>query len=1178
MSDSSSPPNEPEAEPQIERDPPGHDLMVSLFERWRAHKLKLAAKTKAARKYDGAPNTLIYRSGRLVLDFVGELLTIILGIIFIWFNLLFFFLQSETVELSPFKGTAQSILSDRFNGQSADLQSLRVKWFRDEQALGFVAQDLTIFDKNGAPITTAKTMDAKFGLRSLIFGNPVLTEATLEGGSLTVIRSENGTVTVGLGEPENAEAYSRDLNTVQDASANAPTGATRKWRSISTMQLRGGQIYLIDEIEKINWRLDSVNLDYINQYNTITLDLTSDIVSNGQITPLSLSAVCSDDLSDFDIRLRTAEFYPAKLLSSEGRFSVIGALDAPVELIADIKATDLGLNVAEVDFFAGKGRIKAGETWRGFNVAKFKVSYDAASESLRLSDLNIDSEFVALKGSASLRNFGDPKAGFFNKPVSFDADLKPVMLDLGDRFPQKVRFVSAAAKGKYDSRDKRLSLANVKANFGDYAGDFKGNIGFGEDGKILKDITLNGNLSGNIVPQTILNFWPFDFALGARDWIKRSLLAADIPRIDVDLSFDEENFDTGVLDNEDLRVSFDYFNSNVKYISTMTPLDGASGSAIMEGNRFELFANEGRIGPGVNLSSARVDIPRLNPKGGDLNIEFSASGPAADLLGLVDEEPFRFLTKANLDPRAFTGAGNVDVKITRPLLENFDRSLIRYSAKGQFSKISTPIKIGDYNITDADVTLEVDNDKMSIAGPVSIGAWQAQMSYLDLFDEGVTSTQYTVTGRLTRDDIDKFGIGQRAFFDGAVDLSINAEGEGGNIRTANLRADLTPSSLSLGEVWRKDSGELGTLTANIALTDDAIALNGVQVASEGVSLSGDVKLAKDFRLTSMNFPVVQVDRVVDGQLTGQNDDQGGLRLDLNATFLDVSPWMKQLTDFGRDGERLPVMLTAAVDSLKLSTDTSLTGAVLTYRGDDAGMVALSLLGDLNGQMTSAEVTTPIAGGRRTLDLTLPNAGEAFRALYNFRSLEGGTLTVAATLPPTGEPGPITGTARLEEFKLVNAPIFAQILSLASLQGLSDALDGRGMNFKEFQAPFTYEQSILSVSEARMGGSALGLTANGDIDFADQSMTMNGVLVPSYTLNSMLGEIPLLGDIIVGKKGEGIFALNYSVNGPFDKTQIAVNPLSAFTPGFLRRIFDPAPKDEPAEDEPISPQAPEEPQP
>ena len=1151
-----------DAAPKPERDPPGHDLMVALFDRWRAHKMKLAAKTKAARKYDGSPNTLIYRIGRTLIGCCAELLTIVFGIVFIWFNLLFFFLQSETVDLSPMKGTAQSVLTDRFNGQSADVKSLQLKWYQEEQALGFVINDLVIFDKNNVPITTAKVMDAKFDLRSLIFGSPVMSEATLEGGSLTVIRNADGVVTVGLGTPENAEAYSRELSAVQNAAENAPSGKTRKWRSISAMQLRGGQIFVIDAVEKVNWRLDAVNLDYVSNLDLIKLDLTSDIASNGQITPLNIQAMANPELSEFDIKLNTAEFYPAKLLPSTGRFSGIGALDAPVELVADIKATQSGLTLVDIDFLAGEGRIKAGKVWRDFKAAKFKANYDVSSETLRVSNLKINSDLLSLSGDVALRNFGRPEDGFFKQPVSFDVNFTPVRAELGQRFLEDLNLTSVAATGRYDLQDSRLVFTKLNTDFGGYAGEFAANIGFGSDGKLLKNIAIDGHLSGDITPQTVLNYWPNDFALGARDWISRSLLSGDIPRIDLDVSIQEDNLESGILDNEDLRISFNYFNSDVKYISTMTPLTGASGSALLEGNRFELMADQGRVGQEVNVKSARVEIPQLNPKGGDLNIEVVGEGPVAGLMSLIDEKPFEFATKANIDPRGFSGFGEVSVNVTRPLLVDFDPALIKYSATGTFTKASAPIEIGNYTLTDGEISLVVDNEQMQIEGPVSIGPWQANLYYLDLFDGGAEPSRYTVTGRLTRDDLDRFGVGQRAFFDGAADISINATGNGLSIDSANVKADLTPSSLSMGDVWRKDIGSASTLTAQLNVTDTAVTLSGVQMSAQGLSLSGDVVLAKDLRLVSADMTNVQIDRFVDATVQAGRTANNGLSVELDAVLLDVSPWMREIMKFDSDNTMIPLTLNASIQTLTLGQDLVVTGAVSSYRGDENGLSAWTLLGDLNGRAMSAEITTPIAGGRRTLDLSLPDAGRAFQTLYNFRSLDDGLLTVAATLPPAGELGGIAGTAKLEDFALVNAPIFAQILSLASLQGLADALDGGGMNFKEFEAPFTYEQGILSVKEARMGGSAIGLTANGAVDFSDQSLAVNGVLVPSYTLNSLLGDIPLLGDIIVGKKGEGIFALNYTVEGPFDKTQIAVNPLSAFTPGFLRRIFDPVPKDTP----------------
>jgi len=48
----------------------------------------------------------------------------------------------------------------------------------------------------------------------------------------------------------------------------------------------------------------------------------------------------------------------------------------------------------------------------------------------------------------------------------------------------------------------------------------------------------------------------------------------------------------------------------------------------------------------------------------------------------------------------------------------------------------------------------------------------------------------------------------------------------------------------------------------------------------------------------------------------------------------------------------------------------------------------------------------------------------------------------------------------------------------------------------------------------------------------------------------------IGELLIGKEGEGFFALNYGVKGRFDKSQVSINPLSALTPGVLRRIFQP----------------------
>ena len=131
-----------------------------------------------------------------------------------------------------------------------------------------------------------------------------------------------------------------------------------------------------------------------------------------------------------------------------------------------------------------------------------------------------------------------------------------------------------------------------------------------------------------------------------------------------------------------------------------------------------------------------------------------------------------------------------------------------------------------------------------------------------------------------------------------------------------------------------------------------------------------------------------------------------------------------------------------------------------------------------------------------------------------------------------------------------------MLSVGSLTGLFDTLNGEGMSFDTFNIPFSLRDGEINVRNARVSGPALGMTGDGDIRFKDRLIDLDGALVPAYTANSLLGDIPVLGNLLVGKKGEGIFALSYTVQGPFDEVQVAVNPLAALTPGFLRGIFKP----------------------
>jgi uncharacterized protein YhdP len=104
--------------------------------------------------------------------------------------------------------------------------------------------------------------------------------------------------------------------------------------------------------------------------------------------------------------------------------------------------------------------------------------------------------------------------------------------------------------------------------------------------------------------------------------------------------------------------------------------------------------------------------------------------------------------------------------------------------------------------------------------------------------------------------------------------------------------------------------------------------------------------------------------------------------------------------------------------------------------------------------------------------------------------------------------------------------------------------------------FALSEDRLTLDNVLAYGEAIGVTGNGVVDLNRDKLDLQGTIVPAYALNSMLGNVPIIGSLLLGGEGQGLFAANYRVTGSGADPQISVNPLSALAPGFLRRLLQP----------------------
>ena len=64
------------------------------------------------------------------------------------------------------------------------------------------------------------------------------------------------------------------------------------------------------------------------------------------------------------------------------------------------------------------------------------------------------------------------------------------------------------------------------------------------------------------------------------------------------------------------------------------------------------------------------------------------------------------------------------------------------------------------------------------------------------------------------------------------------------------------------------------------------------------------------------------------------------------------------------------------------------------------------------------------------------------------------------------------------------------------------------------------------------------------------------MVPATTIKKVIGSIPKIGDILVGKKaGEGVFGVSFKIKGYPKDLKTTVNPIKTLTPRFITRTLE-----------------------
>jgi hypothetical protein len=258
-----------------------------------------------------------------------------------------------------------------------------------------------------------------------------------------------------------------------------------------------------------------------------------------------------------------------------------------------------------------------------------------------------------------------------------------------------------------------------------------------------------------------------------------------------------------------------------------------------------------------------------------------------------------------------------------------------------------------------------------------------------------------------------------------------------------------------------------------------------------------------------------------------------------------------------------VNLTAQIGTIVGYSDTTVSDVSVNLKKRDGKLVALDARGKLNNKSPIAARLVERSGKPRLLLAEAQDAGSAFRLVGFYPRVEGGQASLKVNLDAAG-PATTTGTLWARDFKVLGDRVVSQVLANTGdnpTRAFTGPGTGQGVRrrqripFDQLRVPFSVGGGRFELHDSYINGPRLGATLRGYVDFKSRQMEIGGTYIPVYGLNSALGSIPIIGNLLVGRRGEGVLGITFAIRGETSDPNVMVNPVSMVAPGILRQIFE-----------------------